>query len=491
MPVALFGHGRTPKPHERLSPPCAPPALERAYCGYVTQGPSRVWRDRYELTDLVSHLPTSQLWRAHDRRLRRTVGLRIVSADDPRFAQLHNGAVAAAAITDRRFINVLDVIGPDPDDELVIITEWIPGIALPEVLQEPMTAHGAAMLMSQVASAIAAAHAQGVTHGHLRPANVLLLTDGHMRLRGHGVDAGLYGVEPDLEPVAADIHGVGSLLYACLTARWPAEVRTGLPVAPQINGRAAHPDDFVADVPGSMWRIIDKCWRGQFTTAAQVTEALNVEVSRTWRQPRREWLATRKQRIVAGSAAGTLAAGVVIMGLADAANRPGDPVTAQPRSQGVAALVTTVSSDERRLPIVRLRDLDPYGVDGENPDELRYAVDKDPLTAWTTLTYYDPYLGGKPGVGMVVDLGAPRPIRSVDLKLVGANSNLRILVGNKIFSNVARYRTFADVTGAGSHILLRSPRQMTTRYVVIWFTRLPWIDGQYRGGVRSVVVRSG
>ena len=32
---------------------------------------------------------------------------------------------------------------------------------------------------------------------------------------------------------------------------------------------------------------------------------------------------------------------------------------------------------------------------------------------------------------------------------------------------------------------------MTGRYVVVWFTRLPWIDGNYRGGVRSIVVRSG
>lgn len=166
-------------------------------------------------------------------------------------------------------------------------------------------------------------------------------------------------------------------------------------------------------------------------------------------------------------------------------------MTAQPRAQGIASLVTTVAADEQRLPIVRMNDYDPFGVDGENPDQLRFATDKDPLTAWTTLTYFDPYLGGKPGVGLVIDLGAPRPVRSVDLKLVGANSNLRVLVGKRDYSDPDRYRTFADVTGAGSHILLRSPRPMTARYVVVWFTRLPWIDGGYRGGVRSVVVRSG
>jgi hypothetical protein len=94
-------------------------------------------------------------------------------------------------------------------------------------------------------------------------------------------------------------------------------------------------------------------------------------------------------------------------------------------------------------------------------------------------------------MGISVDLGAPRPITTVDLRLIGSNSNLRVMVGNKRFANPEKFRTFADVTGAGRHIMLRSPRPMTGRYVVVWFTRLPWIDGSYRGGVRSIVVRSG
>jgi hypothetical protein len=82
-------------------------------------------------------------------------------------------------------------------------------------------------------------------------------------------------------------------------------------------------------------------------------------------------------------------------------------------------------------------------------------------------------------------------VRSVDLKLVGANTNLQVLVGNRPYATPDRYRSFADVTGAGSHLLLRSPRPLTGRYVVVWLTRLPWIDGGYRGGIRSIVVRSG
>lgn len=443
------------------------------------------------MLDLVSSTPASKLWKAYDNRLRRMVGLRVFDARDPRADRLQQGAIAAAHITDRRFINVLDVIGPEPNDELVIITEWIPALSLTEVLREPMTAHGAAFTMAQAARAIASAHAQGVIHGHLRTDSLMILSDGAVRVRGHGVDASLYGLEPDLEPNAADIHGLGSLLYACLTARWPFGERGGLPMAPQSKGKPQRPNNFIADVPEQLCKIIDRCWRGQYTSAADLADDLRTQSELLHDNPRPGLLATRKRRVVAAGLAGGVFGAALIMGLADAANRPGEPVTAQTRARGVATLVPATADDERRLPIVRVRDHDPFGVDGESPELTKFAVDKDPLTAWTTVYYRDPYLGGKPGVGLSIDLGAPRPVTSVDLKLVGANSNLKVLIGDKRYEDPAKYKQFAEVIGAGSRIRLRAPRPVIGRYVVIWFTRLPWIEGSYRGGVRAVVVRSG
>ena len=100
----------------------------------MSDGAARIWRERYELIDLVARVGPSSLWRAYDYRLRRTVGLRAVDSSFPRLHDLQQAAIAAAHITDRRFANVLDVMGPEPDDELIVITEWIPGIALREFL---------------------------------------------------------------------------------------------------------------------------------------------------------------------------------------------------------------------------------------------------------------------------------------------------------------------------------------------------------------------
>lgn len=449
-------------------------------------------RDRYELTDLVAHVGAVTLWRAWDDRLLRTVGLRAVDASDLRADSLHDAAIAAAHITDRRFANVLDVLGPEPEGQLIVITEWIPGLSLTELLVDRMTPQAAAATVEQVARAIASAHAQGVTHGRLRPGCVTVAVNGAVRLRGHGVDASLYGISPeDLDPVAADIYGLGSLLYACLTARWPGTDEVGLPSAPVIRGRSAMPSRLVADVPQSLEAIIRRCWADEYATAQDVADDLHTAAFHLLEPPERHRWSRRRTAVAALAAVALLVAAAGVTGVAETTRRPSQPTPEAPRARGPATIAATVGENESRLPLISARDYDPYGIDGEHPDEVAYALDRDALTAWTTLTYYDPDLGGKPGVGLRFDLGAPRPVTSISLGLVGANSDLTVYMGNAKTAQPERYRTFAAVTGAGSRILLRAPRPVSGRYIVIWFTRLPWVEGGYRGGVRSIAVRSG
>ncbi len=55
----------------------------------------------------------------------------------------------------------------------------------------------------------------------------------------------------------------------------------------------------------------------------------------------------------------------------------------------------------------------------EHPDEVEYAIDGDPDTAWPTETYrISPTLPdtGKSGVGLIVDAGKPATARTVTLR---------------------------------------------------------------------------
>ena len=89
-------------------------------------------------------------------------------------------------------------------------------------------------------------------HAHVRPSAVMITDTGEVRVRGLGVDRALYGVEPELDPELADVHGAGAILYAGLTGRWPGRRRCGPDARRALarrGGRIPWPSRVVADVP--------------------------------------------------------------------------------------------------------------------------------------------------------------------------------------------------------------------------------------------------
>jgi hypothetical protein len=138
---------------------------------------------------------------------------------------------------------------------------------------------------------------------------------------------------------------------------------------------------------------------------------------------------------------------------------------------------------------VAVRDFDPFGGNQqENPDEAKLAVDGNLTTAWHTVRYRAADMSGKPGVGLLVDLGAPRPVDAVELHLVGIGTDVALLATDNPRRPVRTFTTMASVTGAGDTLTLRVPRPVTTRYLVVWFTTLPPIDGAYQGGIAELTV---
>ena len=65
---------------------------------------------RYELQDLVSEKLGSTTWRAHDQILNRNVGIEMLASTDPRADHFLIAAKDSTAVTDPRFLRVLDLI---------------------------------------------------------------------------------------------------------------------------------------------------------------------------------------------------------------------------------------------------------------------------------------------------------------------------------------------------------------------------------------------
>ncbi|MCU0300230.1 MAG: discoidin domain-containing protein [Candidatus Nanopelagicales bacterium] len=139
--------------------------------------------------------------------------------------------------------------------------------------------------------------------------------------------------------------------------------------------------------------------------------------------------------------------------------------------------------------IAGARDFDPLGNGEENPGRVPFAYDDDKNTAWRTVTYYNKSLD-KPGVGLLVDLGAPRAIGRVVLHLVGNGTDLQVLTSNDPGNDPRDYDVMAQATEAGEKVTLKSPDPTSARYVLVWLTGLPQVDGGWRGGIREITVTS-
>ena len=181
---------------------------------------------------------------------------------------------------------------------------------------------------------------------------------------------------------------------------------------------------------------------------------------------------------------------------------PGGSETSSDASQAASGEEPSAESssdggeDAAPWPVRRAIDFDPEGDGSENPEVAADAIDASPSTAWRTLEYRNnPELGGlKSGVGLVLDLGTQRPVSSVDVLLRGGPSSLQIIAApgrGRIPDSRAGFTLVGRNQQAPSgRSTIDVAEGTTTRYIGLWFTRLPQISsGDYQVQVAGVAVR--
>lgn len=493
---------------------------------------------RYILDVLVSQTGVVELWQGFDPALERPVSLRLIPSQDERASAAEAAARRAATVDDRRIIAVLDILATEPivggeqsgATYLVIVSEWVDGRTLTDIYEEregePIEIDEAVPVIRQVAIALKHSHELDVPHGRLRPGSLLiaetadfddpftLLGDTNVvRIRGLAVDAALWP-----EDLQDDIVGLGSLLYAMLTGRWPLGLVDGMSPAPRIGDRLLPPSQVVADVPSG---IDDICLRAigpavagderieAYADMESVVSALGAWEQRPGRRtvslaPREgaPLTAGRRALRIAGRLALSAAAIVVVAGvalgglrLAQSAESPWGVTAAGAPLEVLtdAGEVTAVDEYGTGLPgeivPVAATDFDPQGSDrAEMPELVPNAIDERSDTAWTTDTYYEADLDGKGGTGLLLDLGESLPVSAVRLELLGSGSSVKVLISAEPFKKISKWTQLASAEGIGTAIDLRAPRPVVGRYVLVWFTQLPLVDGVYQGGIRDVTV---
>ena len=175
----------------------------------------------------------------------------------------------------------------------------------------------------------------------------------------------------------------------------------------------------------------------------------------------------------------------------------GAPVTppgAKPAPSASTAPSTSASAapspSASPVTVAGVQAIDPEGDNSENNDLAARAIDGDPDTAWRSERYDSPQFGGiKKGVGLAVDLGDPVNVTGVTLTAPGSDGLVEVRSADSPDYNGSSRIAKAGIDGSG-HVVLTTGKPVTTRYLIVWFTRAPQqSNGENRVIVNEIDVR--
>ncbi|HVE68519.1 MAG TPA: serine/threonine-protein kinase, partial [Solirubrobacteraceae bacterium] len=243
------------------------------------------------------------IYRATDLRLHRPVALKLIAADrarDESFrVRFERESRLTAAI---EHPNVIPVYGAGEEDGLLyLVMRWVTGTDLRELLgREGRLGPGrAARIVAQVGAGLDAAHAAGLVHRDVKPANVLIAEGGHVYLSDFGItrvvdaetrvtDSGEWvGTVDFMAPehlegrptdARSDVYALACVLYTALTGTPPFRRDT---VAATLTAHLHEPPPRVSRAaPGLppeldrvLWRALAKRPEDRYPSAGDLGRA--------------------------------------------------------------------------------------------------------------------------------------------------------------------------------------------------------------------------
>jgi hypothetical protein len=461
-----------------------------------TTEPAPVFVGRYTLEEELGRSRTGMVWRSQDPLLRRSVAVKLIHprlADDPGFAQAFRDEARNVAVLSAPGVARLLDTG-EQDGVIYLVREYAAGSSLRVRLEEggPASPSEIVRIGAAALRSLAEAHERGVLHLALDADDVIVGDDGRVCLIDFGIGAAIAASRPQdaaellgdehLAPeqiagegadARTDLHAVASLLFGSLTAEAPGG---------RTSARGIRPD-----VPRALDRVLARALDPdpdrRFPSARSFADALErsvdadlVDVPDGGRTAGLfTWIGV--PLIVVG-----IAAVAITLGLWLGELEVGGPLGIR------AAPDEPASAETSPIPVLpaTVDVLDPFGDGEELSSNAGLANDGDVQTAWRSENYYDGELG-KPGLGLLLDLGARHEVLGVRLWTPHPGFRFRLAVGDDPDALIDE--AGGEVTSTSlSRVPLRGPG----RYVLVWITSVVPVDDGNRAEVAEVrvVVRS-
>jgi eukaryotic-like serine/threonine-protein kinase len=258
--------------------------------------------DRYLLLGRLGIGGTAIVYRAEDVVLRRRVVIKVLhewfTDDDEAVRRFRREAATASGL---RHPNIVSVYGSGEwNGRHFIVLEHVHGRSLKTLIREraPLAPGCAIELTAQLLRAVGYIHRLGIVHRDLKPDNVMINSDGQLKLTDFGVarppeseitqTGNILGTAQYMSPeqahgeqvgTASDLYSLAVMLYELLTGRAPFDAATAMGVLfKHVHGQAIPPSGLNPRVTPSLdaivVRALDKDPTARFADAAAFMTAL-------------------------------------------------------------------------------------------------------------------------------------------------------------------------------------------------------------------------
>ncbi len=275
----------------------------------------KVLDDRYELVEFIGKGGMALVYRAIDRRTKHSVAVKILqpefSKDKEFLARFEREAMTASKMSHHNIVNLLDV-GQEGDLRYIVM-EYVQGRTLKEVIQQkgalPPTV--AAQIGIRILSALQHAHKNGIIHRDIKPQNILVHADGHIKVADFGIArvagsntiskadsvmGSVHYFSPEQakgEEVtfSSDLYSVGVVLYEMLTGVPPFDGDTPVAIALlHINGTPTPIAQLNPAVPPALERVVEKAMEKNPEKRYQSAREMAQDLQHAMQEPDGTWM---------------------------------------------------------------------------------------------------------------------------------------------------------------------------------------------------------
>jgi serine/threonine protein kinase len=237
---------------------------------------------RYEIVSTIGVGATSRVDKAHDTLIDRTVAMKTFGrgfGSEELQKQFLREAQILGMLSHPNIVSIYD-LGTNEDGSAYLVMEFVPGKTLESVLaaQGALPLSRVGVWAGDLANALNRAHRAAVVHGDVKPANIFVTDEGHIKLGDFGIaryatqlsgTGKLVGTPAYLSPEQikgetqdhrSDIFSLGIILYQMATGVRPFDGSSVTAVCAQIvASEPAPPSRHNPQLPKEFDRIVMRC----------------------------------------------------------------------------------------------------------------------------------------------------------------------------------------------------------------------------------------